>query len=243
MLMWTLAVLAQIEPHDKAIETGRKEGKPVLCFIHRNDWAGEEKTGKGLREALGDLAGKVVLAHANLQKEEALVGSWKMKRLDSALIVLDPMPTRAADQPIARFEKDEGQLTPANLKAFVEEALKAWAEFAAARKAFDVFWAACMKPDFEAFKASLWPAQARDLGDEILKKTFDSLAEVMKKRERAYHAGISREEAKDRRKAIDPAIEAVYRVGFVMVDKDGKEDGSSLRVVRTGGKYSVEWER
>ena len=236
-----LLFLAQLQPLEKAMEGGRKESKTVFCFIHRKDWQGEEKAGKGLGESLGALASKVVLGHKDVGAEEKLMAAWRMKRADSALVVLDPFASTPRDQPLGRFEKDEAELTPENIRAFVGEALKAWADCAASRAAVEKLWSAMKKPDYDAFKAALWPAQVAELGEEKTRKIFDSAVADLKKCERIEQDAVRPRDVHVKLKESDPTLQAMFQVTFTMVLADGKKDGTSMPVVRTPKGWFVQW--
>jgi hypothetical protein len=229
----------QLESYDQVLETARKESKPVLCLIHRNDWAGGEAAAKGMKELVGDLAPRLLVAHADAQSDGQLPGLWKVTRLDGNLVFLDPVARETKDQVFARYEKKIQ--SPEDVRAFLVDGLKTWAEVQASRRAFDTLWAAWTKGDYAAFKAALWPAQVKHLGDEKLQPAFDRGKDTLQNRLRFYHRAVLPEETKPRQRELDPALEAVFRVTFVMVDKDGREDSSSMRAIRTGGKYYIEY--
>lgn len=236
-----LLFLVQLQPLEKAVEAARKESKPVLCFIHRKDWTGEEKAGKALSDLLGVLAPKVVLAHKDVGAEEKLMAAWKMKRADSAFVVIDPFALQPRDQALGRFEEDEGRITPENVKAFVEEALKRWAEFVSSRAALERLWAAMKKPDYDAFKAALWPAQVAEMGEEKVHKLFDTAVADLKRVDRIEQNAVDLRDVHVKLKESDPTLEAMWQVRFVMILADGKRDGTSMPVVRTPRGYFVQW--
>ncbi len=241
MSLMAILALAQLQPLEKALEAGRKESKPVLCFIHRRDWPGEEKTGKALSDLLGALASKVVPGHKDVGAEEKLMDAWKMRRADSAFVVLDPFALQPRDQPLGRFEEDEGKITPENVRGFVEEALRRWADVAAARAALERLWAAMKKPDYDAFKGALWPAQVAEMGEEKTKKLFETAVADLKRVDRIEQDAVDVREVHVKLKESDPTLEAMWQVRFVMILADGKRDGTSMPVVRTPKGYFVQW--
>jgi hypothetical protein len=234
-------LLVQLRPLDQALEAGRKESKPVLCFVHRKDWGGEEKVGKGFSDLLGGLASKVVLAHKDVTGEEKLMEAWAMKRADSAFVVLDPFPAQPKNQPLGRFEEDEGKITPENVKKFLEEPLRRWDDAVASRAALDKLWGAMKKPDYDAFKAALWPAQVAELGEGKVKALFDGAVADLKRVDRIEHNAVDPREVHVKLKESDPTVEAMFQVRFVMILTDGKKDGTSMPVVRTPKGYFVQW--
>jgi hypothetical protein len=227
--MTILILLAQLATLEKGIEAGAKESKPVVVFVHRNDWKGAEAVEKGLKESLGDFAGKVVLAHVNVQENEAAIKTYELVKLDGAITILDPKLKAAPTQQLARIDRDE-ELAPAGIKAATEKALKKFGEQEACRKAIDTFRAAMKKEDLAAFKSSLWPA-AVEAAPEAIEKLFQEGVPIVKAWEGLEYVSVEERKADSAQKR-DATVEAVFKVRVVLVKKE-KKDGTSFEVVRT----------
>jgi len=231
-----LILLAQLVTIDKGLESGVKESKPVLLFIHRNLWKGEEKAVKDVKETLGPVAGKIVIAHVDVQEHEEVVKRYELTNLDGTLVVLDPKLKAATTQQLGRLEKDE-ELTPDGIKALVENALKRFAVHEACRAAIDALWAALKKGDKDALKKSLWPVQVGKSGDKELDALLAEGSKAAEMWEQLVYVSVTDGNA-EKMKKLDETVEGLFKVKFDFVKGD-KKDGTSMEVVQTKAGFFV----
>lgn len=216
-----------------AYEIAREAGKPVLVYMHREDWQGEEKIASAFEGALGGDAERLVFAQFNATDNANAPKAWGVTNLDGGFAVID----LRLDRPISLKVCNAAEMTPEELKKVIGEGLAAFDQNTAIRAVVEAMYEALKKNDVASLRKVLWPAQFNNLPNRFFVDYANTGFKDAQHQESLRIRSIEPREIEDSTRKFQPDVESLWKVQTEFVMDDGKVETYPTVVLKCGDSW------